>query len=697
MIIERLRTRGIGPFKELVDIPVYELPPGLTALVGNNGAGKTTILSLLFEGTLYRWLSAYMAAVQAHVNRGEREAMSELTWRMDSGSRYRSLLQCDPHYGGAGKTEHYLHELVGESAIPLGGPRLKEYDEALARILPPLDFMTASVFAPAGGEGSILSRSPAERKSFFMRMTGNDQLELFSLKAREKWREIEPKLLALQEKLPELTARAARRGELHEREAALKLELEAAQADVESAKKDLADLEKKEREEADKVSHAHAAWERDIELRKAAIKQHGELETELRALRDAYLAKKKLEEAAVEAERKLATKGPGGVEALEQEVARARLAAEAETEQWSNMVSITKRGKELKVTVDRLKDKSKNLCDICPLGEELRIADTALQETRDQFRTFPKDLSARPKQVALQNLEAKLVKAKAEDKELDSLRLLVLQKGQIKQEIDTLAEQGRLKKARIEALVIPTVSETPPPSSQALATATDVVRLARQTLETTQEAYKASLSEMGSIMGALREVGDPDKALAEAQELADRATLETVDWKMVERSCGRNGAQALVIDSMGQEVTAIINELLVSAWDSRFQVQIETLAAKADGGQKEVFDIQLLDTEAGVVRRQGSTGQMVIIDTAVRLGMSIYNTRKSNVPLRTLFLDEAVGALSQENANRYISMLRRGMAIGGFHRCFFVSHHEDVWSQADSRLFVRDGQVLMEA
>jgi ABC-type lipoprotein export system ATPase subunit len=87
---------------------------------------------------------------------------------------------------------------------------------------------------------------------------------------------------------------------------------------------------------------------------------------------------------------------------------------------------------------------------------------------------------------------------------------------------------------------------------------------------------------------------------------------------------------------------------------------------------------------------------MVLLDESLRLALAIFNTQRSGVPLRTLWRDETTGALSPENADRYVAMLRRAMELGGFERCLFIAHAEQVWQQADARIFIENGAVSFD-
>src|SRR5690606_27645389 len=123
------------------------LPEGLIAVVGDNGAGKSHVLELSGPATIYREFSSYGEGFASHVATGVRDAFSDLVFSID-GAKYRALVQCDPQFGGGkGKTEAFLmrESAPGEWA-PIAGPLVKDFDAAIARILPSRELFLASVF-----------------------------------------------------------------------------------------------------------------------------------------------------------------------------------------------------------------------------------------------------------------------------------------------------------------------------------------------------------------------------------------------------------------------------------------------------------------------------------------------------------------------------------------------------------------------
>jgi exonuclease SbcC len=186
---------------------------------------------------------------------------------------------------------------------------------------------------------------------------------------------------------------------------------------------------------------------------------------------------------------------------------------------------------------------------------------------------------------------------------------------------------------------------------------------------------------------------------AKADALRERlAPMERdlADWRWLARGLGREGVQALELDAAGPQVSALTNELLAEAYGTRFQLRLETQAAKADGkGVKETFEIIIADSERG---REGtgedfSGGEQVIIGEALGLAVGIFHSQSSGVNLGTVARDETVGALDPESKRRYLSMIRNFLRVGRVHQLLFVCHDQVLADLADVEVRIENGKI----
>lgn len=277
--------------------------------------------------------------------------------------------------------------------------------------------------------------------------------------------------------------------------------------------------------------------------------------------------------------------------------------------------------------------------------------------------------------------------------ELERIAAAEAQKGEVEAALGTAKGDAMAAAAALAELADVDIG----PLRDKVASATLEAARANERLEVADgnaSLVRGELAKLTGELGALGSPADDLKALRAREEVLVR---DAGDWALLEKALGRDGIQALAIDAAGPSVSALANDLLSACYGPRFSLSLETTAQTKDGKkQREVFDVRILDAEAGREAKQGSGGEMVLIEEGLRLALAIFNTQRSGIPLRTLWRDETTGALSPENADRYVSMLRRAMEIGGFERCLFIAHSEAVWQQADARIFIANGAVSFD-
>lgn len=194
---ERLRAKGIGPFREEIDLDLTALPGLLVAITGSNGSGKSTMLSLL-PGAIYRDCPTRGTLAQLA---NSRDAYVEID--VVNGQRYRIRQNIDSH---TGKGETLITDSDGRPVVASG--KMRDADRYIAQHLPPADVVYASIFAPQGSAG-FLGMTAGERKAVLLRTLGIERLEALAEKARERARDTKQELATLQARIADEEARAS--------------------------------------------------------------------------------------------------------------------------------------------------------------------------------------------------------------------------------------------------------------------------------------------------------------------------------------------------------------------------------------------------------------------------------------------------------------------------------------------------------
>jgi DNA repair exonuclease SbcCD ATPase subunit len=175
---------------------------------------------------------------------------------------------------------------------------------------------------------------------------------------------------------------------------------------------------------------------------------------------------------------------------------------------------------------------------------------------------------------------------------------------------------------------------------------------------------------------------------------ADRA-----DWQLLAKACGREGLPTLEIDAAGPRLTTLFNDLLQASYGGRFTGELITQQPKRSKGRdgsthKEVVEFKIYDHTRGGAERDLtdlSGGERAVVEEALRSAIALLVNSRTPYPMRTCFRDETTGSLHRLDAIAYVGMLRRVMAIGGFHQLVFVTHSEDCKLLADVQIVVDNG------
>jgi exonuclease SbcC len=350
------------------------------------------------------------------------------------------------------------------------------------------------------------------------------------------------------------------------------------------------------------------------------------------------------------------------------------------------------------------------------LREACDAADAAVSEAQSEPATLTKaraaldahgEAPAAPDTSALADLEAAADEQRARQTRaaeararLDAIADAERRSG----ELGIEAEELRATLARLRR-DLPALLSSRDTAEAACSTAQEALGLCEQRkpqaydeteLRRLRSAEADAIAKVATATAAVERAETAATKIKEVRAAIDGKLADLDDWKHLAKALGKDGVQALEVDAAGPEVSDLINELLHSCYGSRFSVAFETTALKADGkGTKEVFDLRCIDTEMGFEGSASdlSGGERVLVAEALGLALAIYNARRSSIPILDLWRDECAGALDYEKAPLYVTMLRKALDLGGFHRVYFVAHQRELWDLADERLLVEGGGV----
>jgi DNA repair exonuclease SbcCD ATPase subunit len=188
--IHQLSLQGITEaFRERVTVDFEALGPGLIAIVGENGVGKSTLIGSVFAA-LFRQLPGQKRSLYDFCTHPQPEI--DMTFSVNGG-QYRSLLKLDPQ---ARQMESYIFSSQG--AALASGKKEAFAEWMLKHVGSPGGFL-ASIFSSQRRTGNFLSLERSQRKKLFItQLLGLERLRLISASARGFTDERHKRVLALE-------------------------------------------------------------------------------------------------------------------------------------------------------------------------------------------------------------------------------------------------------------------------------------------------------------------------------------------------------------------------------------------------------------------------------------------------------------------------------------------------------------------
>lgn len=819
MRLTRISLRGLLQFRSVVTVDLEQLGPGLVAITGVNGAGKTSFVEAV-PAALYKALPSRESWYEYFSGR---DAFVEAVFE-DLGHEIKVRVQVDAERRS---TERYVF-IDGESATT---GRAKEADAEILRRFGSYELFLVSVLGSQKRNGNFLDAGKGERKARFVELLGLERFQQLHEEAKAQAAVVNGDLQGVRNELGALEAQASLLSRLE-------LEVGLARTNADAAAHKVEDARTEEASAVAALERAKTAGERlagleaalrtadralgdarvglaaavakepaarqTAEQRRASLKaqdpdvlmdaaldrftaaaksidaRRADLEAKLHERPALEAARKRAEELAQEAvaleaadrawERAAAEArgADAAVGAANRAVAAAethltaernRLSAEARLLErvpctanapdadgrhlWINDPNVAggirdlagtcpllkaaqdakERGPQLKVDQDLLDARTKAQETAAAANEAVEVALAATDAIRQaEIRAELPGLQRKAAQLPaleeartqLQRLADELEAAKVDQsrslKAVDDLRAcLGLENLAIEEDLakaiaaardDVTEAQRRIDVATAAADAAKAAlargrgendALSIPQAEASLSTARDARYAAERALRVQDQALAAANAKVDQLRERLA-------ALPDLQAAARVHEQEVGDWNLLAQAFGRDGIQALEIDAAGPEVARLCNELLEACYGTRWTIAFETLREKKSerGAYTEAFDVRVFDHGQERTVEGISGGERVIVGEALALAIAIYNARKSGVQWRTLFRDETSGALSLANAQAYADMLRRALALGGFHQVVFISHQPEVVERADARLAVADGRVSIE-
>jgi len=177
-----LTLKGPTRYAQPLTLDLADVPPGIVAVVGGNGEGKTTLIECMAPLPLFLELPSYPGKLADAFSREVRDGVVDVTLEW-AGHEYRHVVQVDPLAGGGrGKAEAFLY-CDGE---PMDTPgRLADYRDQVAQLYPSRELFYAAAFSVQTGSGNWFDLDRVQRRDLFAQLLGLGAMQQLALRARD--------------------------------------------------------------------------------------------------------------------------------------------------------------------------------------------------------------------------------------------------------------------------------------------------------------------------------------------------------------------------------------------------------------------------------------------------------------------------------------------------------------------------------
>lgn len=209
---------------------------------------------------------------------------------------------------------------------------------------------------------------------------------------------------------------------------------------------------------------------------------------------------------------------------------------------------------------------------------------------------------------------------------------------------------------------------------------------------------EARCDELRQALGAcehdIKELEERERACRLRRARLDEVRQEHGVYDELVRAFGRQGVQALIIDSVLPEIEATANDLLARMTNNRMHLSLETQRQTQKGTLVETLDINIADEWGTRSYEMFSGGEAFRINLALRIALSKLLARRAGAPLPTLVIDEGFGTQDAVGRERLVEAIT---AIQDDFQCLLiVTHLDDLKDLFDTRIEVvksGDGSV----
>jgi len=162
---------------------------------------------------------------------------------------------------------------------------------------------------------------------------------------------------------------------------------------------------------------------------------------------------------------------------------------------------------------------------------------------------------------------------------------------------------------------------------------------------------------VASIESQLKKIVELKSSKEEKEAELRQVREEKGLYQELAEAVGKNGVQAMIIDTALPELEREANALLARMTEGRMQVRFDTQKSTQGGKVQETLEIKISDEKGTRDYKLYSGGESFRVDLAIRIALARLLARRAGAPLSVLFVDEGFGTQDAEGLDKVVEAI----------------------------------------
>ena len=194
------------------------------------------------------------------------------------------------------------------------------------------------------------------------------------------------------------------------------------------------------------------------------------------------------------------------------------------------------------------------------------------------------------------------------------------------------------------------------------------------------------VQEKSRVISKLEWITSLENKKEDALKKAKKLGYDMALYQELDKAFGKNGIQALIIESAIPEIDIEANKLLSRLTDSGMTLSLEMVKPTQKGGEKETLEIKVGDNFGTRSYETFSGGEAFRIDFALRIAISKFIANRSGAQLRTLVIDEGFGTQDKDGLSQFVEAINT--IKNDFDKILVITHIDELKDKFPVRIDV---------